>query len=973
MYPKINTTNRRKELQSFLFLWSLLLLTLNSFSQDTLSFSICVGDSITLSAPATDAYCSAPQSVSWSIGEEDLYTDFNPGYDAISDFTVAPTETTIYTAYSNGTSCMQESNWGFCGVGTPAYNWVVNGGIGPYPGAQGPAGPVSTTYYDPTTTIIEVEVLPCNSSQVSATGCNIPFSGQIFFEYCQGELFFLLEMSNGQVFDPYFAEGVDFVPYDGQLIHFNYEFADFDTPCGGDFEAVIITCIEEAEESMPIGNDVGITKITAPDKILNNGIQTVQARLMNLGSTVITTASMEWKVNGQPKQTYHYNGELYPGVYADINLGNEYFETTENYIIEVTAINPNGEVDAQPENDSQGRSFIGNPDPTQQNVLYMCKGESFVLQSASVSPTTDCYLGCTPGTSDCLTCSTVISPQLFTNCESGCSNFTVTPEHSIHYQVINECVNVNTGVCTSETVNYFVVVNECGESDAVGNCNYQKTGTIIFEDCGDQTFFYIEQSDGTVVDPYYAYGVAFEHYEGQIVAYDSSPATFDSPCGGNPAVMLTCIDEVDSSLGVDAGISRIVQPTYALEGEGMVILMIENYGTDPIYHTMVNWSLNGEAQNPIQYIAPDGAPLNPGDSTTVVANYFFSEIDYELAAYTSAPNALPDPNPSNDFSSVSLHVGEAFTDTLSWGTYYIDENTYLEGFETVINIPASGPGCNLPAIPTVTGGEWETKGGSLIFYPSETGSYFVTYAGSCDTYVFGINFIMVGEGRQLELDALLYGAYNENTGNMQTSLDAVNVISANQPFSNAPWFYNGTETYQAGILANPVDWVLVEIREGQPSLTEQATTVLETKAAIILSDGSVVDPANGQDVTFTSLQLGASYHVALRHRNHLDVLSANPVIIGEVDSYDFTTSIDQAFGPQQLLETVDGKFALYAGDFNGDGLVQTSDYDIWFAEPAAVNVYAPADGNLDAVVQSTDYDEWFVNKAKVGIAEIRLD
>ena len=60
-----------------------------------------------------------------------------------------------------------------------------------------------------------------------------------------------------------------------------------------------------------------------------------------------------------------------------------------------------------------------------------------------------------------------------------------------------------------------------------------------------------------------------------------------------------------------------------------------------------------------------------------------------------------------------------------------------------------------------------------------------------------------------------------------------------------------------------------------------------------------------------------------------------------------------------------------AGDYNGDGVIQSTDYDTWSTEPAAVNVYQPTDGNLDGIIQTTDYDTWFLNKAKIGTIEIQ--
>ena len=89
--------------------------------------------------------------------------------------------------------------------------------------------------------------------------------------------------------------------------------------------------------------------------------------------------------------------------------------------------------------------------------------------------------------------------------------------------------------------------------------------------------------------------------------------------------------------------------------------------------------------------------------------------------------------------------------------------------------------------------------------------------------------------------------------------------------------------------------------------------------------------------------------------------------------YDFTSAAEQAMGIEQIKEVEPGIFGLYASDYTQEGVIQTTDYDLWFAEPAAVNVYSITDGTLDAVVQNTDFDKWFENKAKLGIVEVRFD
>ena len=220
-------------------------------------------------------------------------------------------------------------------------------------------------------------------------------------------------------------------------------------------------------------------------------------------------------------------------------------------------------------------------------------------------------------------------------------------------------------------------------------------------------------------------------------------------------------------------------------------------------------------------------------------------------------------------------------------------------------------------------------------------------------------------GLELSAKVFLEGPYDEDE-TMNTNLTSV--LPLTQPYNNSSLLYNGTENLNA-IPANMVDWILVEARTGTPNLSGGAgTTVVETIAGILLDNGEIVG-VSGAPIRFENLIEGDEYYFAIRHRNHLSVLTANPVTATTQMSYDFTTNINQAFGFAQQKISTDGKAMMLAGNANGDNVIQTTDYDAWSNNPAAVGVYSNIDFNLDGIIQATDYDQWFVNKAKLGIIE----
>lgn len=80
--------------------------------------------------------------------------------------------------------------------------------------------------------------------------------GTIVYENCDdGTEFVFIKSTQGEIFDLYFAEGIDFLKYPNQQVQFDYAIADFESPCSIADLAIIVTCIEET--SFSDDNDLG--------------------------------------------------------------------------------------------------------------------------------------------------------------------------------------------------------------------------------------------------------------------------------------------------------------------------------------------------------------------------------------------------------------------------------------------------------------------------------------------------------------------------------------------------------------------------------------------------------------------------------------------------------------------------------------------------------------------------------------------
>ncbi len=217
----------------------------------------------------------------------------------------------------------------------------------------------------------------------------------------------------------------------------------------------------------------------------------------------------------------------------------------------------------------------------------------------------------------------------------------------------------------------------------------------------------------------------------------------------------------------------------------------------------------------------------------------------------------------------------------------------------------------------------------------------------------------------------LEAAYDAETGEMTTYLHQNNLLPLEHPFSRAPWLYSepiAVNSY-TDIPSNAVDWVLVELRNATDYHIIEAI-----KPAFLLSNGCVVDVDEPNDgISFTNLTNNTDYYVLVRSRNHLATMSATPinVAVGSPVEYDFTTGVNQAFGPDQQMELATGVAAQFAGDFDSNGVVTVLDYNLYLNEGAGVNIYSDGDLNMDGNLTIQDFNNYFPNASVQGINVVR--
>ena len=210
--------------------------------------------------------------------------------------------------------------------------------------------------------------------------------------------------------------------------------------------------------------------------------------------------------------------------------------------------------------------------------------------------------------------------------------------------------------------------------------------------------------------------------------------------------------------------------------------------------------------------------------------------------------------------------------------------------------------------------------------------------------------VINNQNTTFNLKVLLEGAVNSGQATMTSDLVQRAVVPQGQPYAVSPWNYPGTEG--AGWLpvdypVGTIDWVLISLRTALDPATEVARA-----AAVLLEDGSI--SAVDIDLSNTTTPL----YVMIEHRNHLPIISAQPVpIINNTLAYDFTAQNSynaSGFGQKQ----VGPNWMMYGGNADQDGLnscdINAADRALWETVNGLFNVYNPGDYNLDADINAAD-------------------
>jgi|GEM_PF-2916928 len=202
----------------------------------------------------------------------------------------------------------------------------------------------------------------------------------------------------------------------------------------------------------------------------------------------------------------------------------------------------------------------------------------------------------------------------------------------------------------------------------------------------------------------------------------------------------------------------------------------------------------------------------------------------------------------------------------------------------------------------------------------------------------------------VNIKVLLEGTHDSSLNEMTNILETQNLIPNNQPFNQAPWNYNGTETKS---ISQVTDWVLVSFRTDLAGSTEIARA-----AGLLRLDGQIHFPSPN----VLPNNLNTPVYIVIETRNHLTVMSPQPVAkINGILTYDFSTADSYTSSGRGQKQMTNGKWVLFSGDINNDLDINGADRVLWAVANGSFGAYLSEDLNLNGDVTGDDRIYWAGN------------
>lgn len=204
----------------------------------------------------------------------------------------------------------------------------------------------------------------------------------------------------------------------------------------------------------------------------------------------------------------------------------------------------------------------------------------------------------------------------------------------------------------------------------------------------------------------------------------------------------------------------------------------------------------------------------------------------------------------------------------------------------------------------------------------------------------------------------LEGLYDVGQQKMTSLLKEKNLLPLQQPFESSIWQYDGAEKLD-NIPDDMIDWVLITLRDSTGETYVSQACILNQEGTLLSVDGKEdieLDPIN--NISLTSDE--TNYILSIHHKSHLSV-GFEVRAEGIIDPLNGSIAI----GNEQM-KIIQEVPMMYSGDYDGNGIINNLDANLWKQNSAAVNRYLAIDADGNGIVNNLDFNQWSVNKSKIG-------
>ena len=165
---------------------------------------------------------------------------------------------------------------------------------------------------------------------------------------------------------------------------------------------------------------------------------------------------------------------------------------------------------------------------------------------------------------------------------------------------------------------------------------------------------------------------------------------------------------------------------------------------------------------------------------------------------------------------------------------------------------------------------------------------------------------------------MLEGPFDVGSGWMADTYNSNSLISTTDPYGLGTTLNPSVLSLTNGDAI--VDWIKLELRDANDS-----TLILAEKAVLVQRDGDIIDENGNARLAFDGLSAD-NFFVAVKHINHLGIMTHNPVDISVNPLVDFTLPPTIVFSKGgDPRKSDNGIMLLWSGDANGDGAINAVD------------------------------------------------